>query len=338
MVINSLKKIFGIIGLTGLVACGGGNRWDVSTGETSIEVSFLSWNDEIEAKKPDLLLKNMKADTRELYKYYLGTMIGVSPEMDSLCAVALDQFVNYPSTLEGIEQINKVYKDFSPYEDEIKSAFTYVKYHFADTKPLKVITYHSGFNFGVFPVENEIGIGLDMYLGENNVVTSALPLEKFPQYMKKNMDPKNLVVDVVRGYAMVNLIPEPEEKTLLARIVYEGKILLALDAFLPNKEDHEKIRYDKDGYDWCFAYEKEIWKDIVDNEWLYSTDEKMVGQFINEAPFTSTLPQNSPPRVGAWLGWQMVRAYANDHPELSLKDILNEKDAGKILRSYKPKK
>jgi hypothetical protein len=29
---------------------------------------------------------------------------------------------------------------------------------------------------------------------------------------------------------------------------------------------------------------------------------------------------------------------ANDNPELSLKEILEEKDAGLILRSYKPKK
>lgn len=321
-----------------LGACGSPNRFDVNTDKVQLKVSFTDWNETLATKNAAKYLGLLKSTSSELYKYYLGMMVRTDPANDSVTLRTLDFFMSYPATIESTKEISKVFGDFAAYKKEIEQAFRYVKYHYPETPDISVITYNSGFSYGAFPVENEVGIGLEMYLGEDNKVTRALPVQDFPQYMKKNMVPANLVVDVMRAYATVELIPEPEERDLLSVIVNEGKSLYALDAFLPKKEDHSKIRYTKEQLDWCCAYEKQIWKEIIEHKWLYSTDGKMIGQFINEGPFTGTLPQNSPPRAGAWLGWQMVRAYANDHPDLTLKQVLEEKDARKILRSYKPPK
>ncbi len=333
-----VKKFCWVFALLLFVNCNDANRWEADTSATKIAVTYGNWNDDLASKNPEIFLKTIKQDTRELYKYYLGAMLEVDPANDSLCVLTLNQFMGFPSTIEGLKQIKIVFPDIEKYKTEITAAFLRIKYFYPTTKNQKIITYHSGFNFGVFPVDGEIGIGLEMYLGEKNKAIDALPVDRFPKYIKKNMDPKNLVVDVIRGYTIVNLIPENTERDFISAIVYEGKVLLALDAFLPNKADHEKIRFEKDKLEWCRNYEKEIWKEIVEQKWLYSTDLKVISQFVNEAPFTSTLPQNSPPRVGAWLGWQMLRAYAKDYPELNLHDILQEKDATKILRSYKPNK
>ncbi|HRE95399.1 MAG TPA: gliding motility lipoprotein GldB, partial [Flavobacteriales bacterium] len=70
----------------------------------------------------------------------------------------------------------------------------------------------------------------------------------------------------------------------------------------------------------------------------YTTDQMEIRKFCDESPFTSGLPQNSPGRVGNWLGWMIVRAYMKDHPELKLPDLLDEKNERKILKSYKPPK
>lgn len=332
---RALLKFYAVF-LLFLTGCGGSNRFDVNTDDVKIKVRFTDWNAGLESKNPEKYLALLKSSSTELYKYYLGSMIRVDPANDSLSVRTLDMFMNFPATVESLKEIKKVFGNFDAQKQEIEKAFKYVKYHYPETPDISIVTYNTGFNFGVFPVENEIGIGLEMYLGENNKVTAALPVQKFPQYMKANMDAKNLLVDVMRGYATFKLVPENETKDLLAFIVNEGKVLYALDAFLPHKHDHEKIRYSPGQIEWCNQYERQIWKDIIDGNYLYSTDAKMIGQFINEAPFTGTLPQASPPRAGAWLGWKMVRAYANDHPDLSLKQILEEKDARKILRSYKP--
>ncbi|HYG51300.1 MAG TPA: hypothetical protein VD905_10380 [Flavobacteriales bacterium] len=318
-------------------ACSG-NKFDVDVSEVNVNISFIDWVPALENKNAAKCLQTLKESKGELYKYYLGRMIHANPSIDSQCIKMLDQFMYYPSTVEGIKQIKTVYSDFKPYEEELTAGIKHIAYHYPDKKNFRIYTYHSGFNFGIFPVGNETGIGLDMYLGANNKVTQALPLQSFPQYMKNNMEPANMVIDFFRGYAIFNLIPENKENDLLNTLVYEGKALYALDAFLPDKDEHEKLRYKKEQLDWCNTYHRQIWKEIIDNNWLYTTDTKVIVQFTNEAPFTGSLPQQSPPRVGAWLGWQMVKAYAEEFPDLTLKQILEETDARKILRSYKPPK
>lgn len=337
MIGSYLKKIYPIIILI-FIGCGSKNSLDIDISGVSQEVNFIDWNQHLDSKNAKKCLETLRSTSGELQKYYLGDMIGAQPDLDSQCVKMLDLFMYYPSTVEGLKEIKTVFKDFEPYKQGITDGFKHVKFHYPSTKPIKIVTFHSGFNYGVFPVENEIGIGLEMYLGKENKITQALPTEKFPQYIKNNMTPQNLVIDVFRGYTIINLVEENKGKDLLSAIIYEGKILYALDAFLPEKEDFLKIRYTKEQLDWCIGSEKQIWKKIIDNEWLYGTDSKMINQFIIEAPFTGTLPQESPPRVGAWLGWQMVRAYASDNPELSVQDILEEKNVRKILKSYKPRK
>ncbi|HLP10586.1 MAG TPA: hypothetical protein VK177_01575 [Flavobacteriales bacterium] len=333
---RGLYKIWPIF-LLFITACGG-NKLDVDVSGVNVTVQFIDWVPALEDKNAAKYLQTLKQSGGELYKYYLGRMIHTNPDVDSQCIKQLDQFMYFPSTVEGVKQIKEVYGDFKPYKDELTEGLKHMAYYYPEKNNFKIFTYHSGFNFGIFPVENEIGIGLDMYLGANNKVTQALPIQDFPQYMKNNMDPANMVVDFFRGYAIFNLIPENKEDDLLSTLVYEGKALYALDAFLPGKEEHVKLRYKKEQLDWCNQYHRQIWKEIIDNEWLYTTNQKVILQFTNEAPFTGSLPKQSPPRVGAWLGWQMIKAYAEQYPDLTVKQILEEPDAKKILRSYKPPK
>lgn len=337
MIHNRFIKIFTVFSVL-FIGCSGGNRFDVDISSTKIKVDFIDWNQSLSAKKPANFLKKISTDSKELYKYYLGSMIRVNPDQDSIVLMVLNQFMYFPAVIESQKEIDAVFGDFSDYKKQIENAFTYIKYHYPKTPDIKIYTYNSGFNYGVFPVGNEIGIGLEMYLGKENKVTQALPHQNFPDYLKANMVPQNLIPDLIRGYALLELIPEQKEDDLLATIVQEGKALLAMDAFLPEMEDHLKIRYSKEQLQWCSDNEKNIWKEVIDNKWLYDSNAKMIAQFTNESPFTATLPQDSPPRVGAWLGWQIVKAFADDNPELTLRQILDEKDSRKMLRSYKPKK
>ena len=50
--------------------------------------------------------------------------------------------------------------------------------------------------------------------------------------------------------------------------------------------------------------------------------------------------QQAPGRIGAWVGWQIVRAYMQENPAVTLAQLLAEEDAQKILNGskYKPRK
>jgi uncharacterized protein YjaZ len=67
----------------------------------------------------------------------------------------------------------------------------------------------------------------------------------------------------------------------------------------------------------------------------------LANRFINPAPFSKfylEIDNESPGRVGAWIGWQIVRSYMKNN-EVSLKQLL-VMDATEIFNNskYKPKK
>ena len=124
-------------------------------------------------------------------------------------------------------------------------------------------------------------------------------------------------------------------------MIYFGKLLYFKDAVLPNKTDTEKIGYTQLELDWSRANESEIWRNFVENELLYSTNAKLPGRFINPAPFSKfylELDNESPGRIGQYIGWQIVRAYMkNNDVSLSKMLITNADDIFKQSK-FKPRK
>ena len=50
-----------------------------------------------------------------------------------------------------------------------------------------------------------------------------------------------------------------------------------------------------------------IWSRIIEKEWLYVTDEFTKKKILGERPKTIELGNECPGRVGAWIGWQIVK-------------------------------
>jgi uncharacterized protein YjaZ len=128
---------------------------------------------------------------------------------------------------------------------------------------------------------------------------------------------------------------------LLSQIVHEGKIMYALDAMLPKVDDTIKIRYTKKQLQWCKENEFNMWAYIIKEKILYSTDQSNIAKLIDDGPFTAYFNHDfSPARTGYWLGWQIVRTYMKNNPEVTLPQLMAEKSADKILKEsgYKPSK
>jgi hypothetical protein len=195
---------------------------------------------------------------------------------------------------------------------------------------------HTAFGFNILADSNAIGISLELYLGVKNSITQKLPTRDFPEYIKTRMEAKYICVDAFKTWAELFIVPEAKPSSLLDKLIEQGKIMYVLDALMPTTPDHIKIRYTENQFAWCVEFEKDIWKEIIDNKWLYSTDEKTIAQFFNEGPFTPSLPQNSPSRTGIWVGWKMVKEYMEANAELTIQDLLKETDHKKILSYYKP--
>ena len=196
----------------------------------------------------------------------------------------------------------------------------------------------SGFNYALGVTEDHVGIGLDMYLGSDCEFYDKLGI---PKYKSFNMTPENMVVDCMKGWIMTEFYPKKEdEATLLSKMIYEGKILYVLDALFPFSEDSIKIGYSQEELDWCKYNEFNLWSHFVDKQLLYTKNGSTIVQYTGEGPFTTGFDRASPARIGIWMGWQIVRSFMQKHENITLEQLMNEKNAQALLvkSGYKPKK
>ncbi len=73
-------------------------------------------------------------------------------------------------------------------------------------------------------------------------------------------------------------------------------------------------------------------KYIVDEQLLYTTGEEAKQSLLHEGPYSRGLPQDSPDRMGQFLGYRMVKQYMENN-DLTLKQLRTTPYL-KILQSY----
>ncbi len=105
--------------------------------------------------------------------------------------------------------------------------------------------------------------------------------------------------------------------------------------------DTIKIQYSQVKLDWIKATEQEMWVDFVNRKVLFSKNAFENDKYFLDGPFTnvSSVSRDSPPRVGEWLGWQIVKKYMETHPKVTINQLMAERDLMKIYKDsgYRPK-
>lgn len=234
------------------------------------------------------------------------------------------------------DEVQKKYADFSPVQSEIATLFKHVKYYFPETKIPKVITVISemDYNNKVIYADSLVIISLEMYLGKEH------KFYQFPEYIKQDFEQRQIMPDIVSSFFKYKTVPN-QDKSLLSNMIFAGKELYIKDMLLPDYSDADKMGYTPEQIKWCDENEGYMWRYFIEKELLYSDDQKLIPRFINRAPFSKfylEIDNETPGRVGAWVGWQIVRSYMENN-EVSLQQLLST-NAKEIFEKskYKPKK
>jgi len=254
-------------------------------------------------------------------------------------AEALLQFVQNGDMRHLYRTVDSTFHDFDDIEDRLSDAFSYFNYHFGDSSIPTIYTFVSPFYYNTVTFGNNLGIGLDMYLGPafDPYYTPGL---NFPQYKINKFRKSSIVADAVKSWLMSVFPKNDEDRRLISEMLYEGKILYAMDALLPNEADSIKIGYEKGQIEWCRENELQVWDHLIAEELLYSRDQLKYRGVLGDGPFSKgvNVPQESSPRMAVWTGWQIVRRYMELNPETTLRELMQDTDYDRILRksSYKP--
>lgn len=248
------------------------------------------------------------------------------------------QKLQNPQWRELYAEVEKKYKNFNSQQTEIEEVFKHIKYYFPTVQPPKIYTAigEMDYNNKVIYAHDKLIIALELFLGGKHKF-----YVDFPQYISANFEERQMMPEVVSSFAL-GVLPQPSDKTLLAEMIYYGKELYLKDLMLNDQyTDAEKMGYTPQQIAWCEENESYMWSYFIENKLLYSAESKLPNRFINQAPFSKfylEIDNESPGRVGRWVGWQIVRSFMENN-EVSVQDMI-KMDAGQLFEKskYKPKK
>ena len=245
------------------------------------------------------------------------------------------QFVSHPDMREAFDTLIKKYPNVDFLEKDLTIAFEKYKQYFPKKKTLTIITYFSGFNFGVVTNDTIVAIGLDYFLGKDCSFYKRL---NSPEYMRNKNQKKFILPYCFEAIVNNEFGIFDNGNDLLSQMIYKGKIMYLLDVILPQFPDADKLRFSQTQLNWCKENESNIWAYFIDNEILYSSDIKKFNSYINYAPFAKGMPKESPGRIAYWMGWNIVEAYMNKNKNTTIEQLMENTNPQEVLRQsgYKP--
>ena len=324
-----------------LFSCGD-NRWQEikSNNLKNHEIQFIDFDLSLykfsKSNLDDIINKNY--DNNEILNYLFLNCLSVGNPDDSLFFKSIELFRQDKYIIDLENEIDLTLRgELSKYQINLTHRFNRLSF-FIKNKPIpkKIFWLNSLFSSSVFCSLNEIGVGLERYLGPSKKVIKKLPSDHFYQWMKDGMKKDFLERDILVNWIYTHYVPD-YNGTLIEKMIQWGKIYYILYAIDPDLQSNIILRYDKPKYDWCQKNEENIWKYIVSQSLVFSKNERDISNFINEGPFTPGLPEKGPDRLGQYIGWKMVFNYMENHESKNLEDLLNT-PYNSILQEYQIQK
>lgn len=263
------------------------------------------------------------------FALFLGTEPLVDEQVIQLGFYVNDSFLNdlysaYQTTFSSLE----------PLQNNLAKAFQHLLYYYPKTKLPEVYTYISGVQDPVIYQDNILVLGLDNYLGADCEIYARMGT---PRYKIRTMTPDYVLRDVFSAMSLEKIPAPAADGSILEYMLFEAKKLYFVKSMVPEMNENILLSFTEEQMHWYTEKEKALWEYYIENELLYKSDYESMKKFINDAPFTSVLGNDSPPRTGVWLGYQILLDYAKNN-KVSLNEILSNTNAQEILNKskYKP--
>ena len=284
----------------------------------------------------------------DLYTFYIEGLMGIgrqSPKTDELYYKKFfPKFHSgeYLSMMDTFQRL--IFPRIPEIEHDLGIAYSNFTKEFPEKKISKIFSFfvspqganpQAAFSYG----NDTIGFNWFNYLGKDFSLYGSFysgytyMLEwNSPEYIARN-------IMLVEYNLLKEKYPTAENSDqLIHQMIEEGKKYYFLDILCPDMKDWTKIGYSEKQYNWCEENQMEAWSYFIENKLFYSVESMDIKKYTQEGPTTFGMPSESPGMVGTWIGWQIVRKYA-DISGKSLRDIL--KTSPKEIMSkanYKPKK
>lgn len=294
------------------------SKIDIEITIDRFEQDLFKTNDDI-ANKIDYLNKQYPI----FYEIFNEFIINIGPAYNngkiSLNYInKLSTFLDDFAVRQAKQAVDEEFEDIEDINEILTNGFKHYLYYYPDSVSPRVVSYIAGFNHSIVTYDNIIAIGLDKYLGSESELYYRLQI---PEYARFVMDRKFIPYDCMRAYAEMMFPYNDSADNLVNRMVYEGQILYFIDAMFPESSDDLKIGYSQSQLNYCINHERDMWAYLIENKVLFTTNYLRIKNFVGSGPFTKDFGNESPPRTGVFLGWQIVRSYMKNN-SVSLQELM----------------
>ena len=237
-----------------------------------------------------------------------------------------------------LEHVEDQFPSMKALESKMEVLFKHLKYYFPKTQKPRIIGLINNVDYQSKTIyaDSLVLISLDTYLGPNHKL-----YEGIPQYIRQEMDSEYITSHVVDKFAEF-IIQPIEDRSLLSQMIYHGKKVYIKDLVLPNTTDAQKMGYTQDQLNWVKDNEVFIWQYFIEKRLLFNTQPSLSKRFVDPAPFSKfylEIDNESPGRIGIWLGWQIIKSYMERHPKTEIQALLNLPAQTLFSKSnYKPRR
>ena len=226
--------------------------------------------------------------------------------------------------------VDKHFGDLDGLKADLKGGLANLKHYYPDAKVPHLYTIVGGYAVDVFIRDTTLVWGLDYFLGKAGKYEPPM----VPRYIQRRMEKPYMVPTTMQfisnQYNKVDML----DNTMLAEMIQWGKSYYFIENMLPCTADSILIGYTSKEWNESNEELSRIWAHFIKFQLFYETDHTKKQRYMGERPFVSEIGNDCPGRIGRFLGWLIVRKYA-ERTGLSLQEVMQEMDSRKIFEESK---
>ncbi|MCU0335702.1 MAG: hypothetical protein MUF62_11785 [Chitinophagaceae bacterium] len=265
---------------------------------------------------------------------YLFKIIGIGDPSAPQTGDAIRSFLSsYQPVYKAAEEVVQAHG--ANWQLQMAQTLRYLQHYFPQWKPEKpfeLLTFIGPMDayepfatgdYGDVRTAKGVGVALQLHLGASEpLYEDGRQAGIFYDYQTRRFTPDMVVVNAAKNI-LQDLFPYRDESlSLVETMVEKGKRLYALKKVMPDTPDSLLLGYSGQQLKGCLANEALIWNFFVKNDLLFSKEPAINRNYLMDGPKTQELGEGAPGYIGLFTGWRLVTAYMQQHPELSLTQLM----------------
>ncbi len=324
------KLIFILVSLLALSACNMGREskeiagMDISVARYDrLQFEYVTMNN-LSA------LQRMNTDYPQHTKLLIEDVLAIGAVDDERINERMLEYLSDTTLLRLMRDVQEKFNDLSDVEKALTEGFKALKKEVPSLPVPRFYAQFSALNQSIVIGDSLVGFSLDKYMGAD------YPLYKRFYYDHQSciMQPERIVPECFIFYLLGQYpFPWQSGRTLLDRMMHRGKINWVVARILDNDSFEQQMGYGEEEVRWCKANRKALWNAMQGNNHLDATDPLILRAYLETDAYMPVFEESVPPRIGVWMGIQIIDAYMKKHPETTIGDLLRKTDYRMMLAS-----